>query len=234
MNPLPFRRFRTRPRLGALPALLLALFPSIGRADVGSLGAIAEAAFMAALAIWSALTLFVGLWVCRRLSVVKRIAWSALFFCFPAIYLAVTLGAGYALGEDTRNVDELTTRAIVVSGVTFPPGSTAEYEQTGGVFGLGAHRTLQSIRSPHPVPLGNVRVDAFTFIPQNAGDEVRVDISPGQTLDGWPCEGDAVLHLTPAGPKAASCTLGASHMWRGQWLQPGAYVDLDAAALSTN
>ncbi|WP_414448041.1 hypothetical protein AB4851_00925 [Burkholderia sp. 22PA0099] len=222
----------TRLRLGALVLPPLALFPSASRADVGSLGAVAMAAFTVFVAIWGGLTLFVGLWLCRRLSVVKRLAWSALFFCLPAIYLAVSLLSSYALGEGTRLRTEVTKQPLEVSGVTFPPGSTADYEQTGGLFGLGAQRTLQAIRSPHPVPVGNVFVDAFIFIPQNSGDTVRVDLSPGQTIDGWPCGGDSTLHLTPAGPKLAACFLAGSREWKGRLLQPGAYVDLDAGMAS--
>lgn len=208
------------------------LLPSTSYADVGSLGALGLAAFTVLVAIWGGLTLFVGLWLCRRLPVLKRLAWSVLFFCLPAIYLAVSLFASYALGEGTRLRTEVTKHPVAVSGVTFPPGSTAEYEQTGGVFGLGAQRTLQSIRSPHPVPIGNLRVDAFIFIPQNSGDMVRVDLSPGQVIDGWPCGDDSTLHLTPSGPKLAACFLSGSHEWKGRVLRPGAYVDLDAGMAS--
>ncbi|MEK6350055.1 MAG: hypothetical protein V4764_21410 [Burkholderia sp.] len=217
--PESVRCSRARPRPGALPAgllTLLALFPATSRADVGDLGAIVDVVLMAGLVIWGAVALFVGLWVCRRQSVLRRVGWSVLVFCFPAICVGVMLGAGYLLDQSTRNVTELTKRPVDVLDATFPAGSTAVYEQTGGLFGWGGRRTLLSIRSPQPVLLDNVRVAALTSIPQGLSNEVRVDISPSQTLDGWPCEGDAVLDLRPTGATPLGCTLSAAHLWHGQ------------------
>lgn len=209
-----------------IPALLI-LFPTASYADVGSLGGIAMVAFTLSAGLWVVLTLLFGLFVCRRFSIRKRLGATILFFFLPVLTLAAALLKEYAFGESTRTVSGITEKPVVVSGVIFPPGSQAEYDQKGGFFGLGADRTLQAIHSPHPVLLGTVPIDGLIFIPETCCDQVRAEVSEHTIVDGWPC-GETTFDITPAGPALRSCFLAAAVNWRGKEYQAGSFVDVSA------
>ncbi|OWJ57689.1 hypothetical protein [Paraburkholderia caledonica] len=211
----------------AMPALLLSLFPSASRAEAGELGGIAAAAAIVLLETWVLLTLFAYLVVFRHLPRRKRRSRTLLFFCFPVLLIGGQALWEYAFGDYTSFPTVITKKPMEVSGVNFQPGSRAKYEQTGGFFGWGANRVLQEIHSPHPVLLGNVPIDALTFIPNNCCDEVTAEVSENTIVDGWPC-GDARFQLTPAGPALESCFLAAPQMWRGKELPAGYFVNREA------
>lgn len=138
----------------AMLSLLLVLFPLTSRADVGSLGGVVVIAFTIFATLWAFLALIVFLSLGRKLSLRKRFGWATLFLLSPVLLLGVELLAEYASGEGITRKTEITREPLMMYGVTFPPGSQADYEQTGGFFGWHAQRTLQHIRSPHPVLLG--------------------------------------------------------------------------------
>jgi hypothetical protein len=206
-----------------LALLLLAFFPLTAQAEAGELGGLAVMAMEVFAVFWVASTLLLFLLPLRRLSVGKRFGFTALFFFSPAIWLALALLKDYAWGETATDKTVITTEPLTLYGATFPPGSEAEYEQTGGFFGWHAQRTLQNIHGPHPVLMGKLRIDGFIFIPANREDEIRVQLSAGETIDGWPC-GDTMVDLTPNGPVLKSCFLSAPRVWQGQSLPAGAYV----------
>ncbi|MDR0242222.1 MAG: hypothetical protein LBJ65_11535 [Burkholderia sp.] len=220
-------RFRhVPPRSGkfALPALPLALFPSVSHAEAGELGGIAMAALTVASVIWIVLTVLMFVLVCRRLPMPKRLACSVLFFFMPFLLLGGELLREYALGGYVER-PEVTTQPQEVLGATFPPGSRAVYNGEGGFFGWGAKRTLQSIHSPRPVLLGNVPIDGLIFIPENCCDQARAEVSAGTVIDGWPC-GDTMFDLTPAGPALRSCFLAAPVTWHGKPWPAGSFVEI--------
>ncbi|MGS0895425.1 hypothetical protein ACVBGC_23255 [Burkholderia stagnalis] len=202
-----------------------ALLPSIAHAEAGELGGIAMAALTFSSVVWVVLTLLVFLLLLRRLTPWKRFGLTLLFFFLPVLLLGGELLKEYAFGESTSNRTEITTKPMVVLGVTFPPGSRAEYEQTGGLFGWGATRTLETIHGPRPVLLGKVPIDGLIFIKESCCDQARAEVSAGTIVDGWPC-GDAMFDLTPAGPALRSCFLAAPLAWHGKQWPAGSYVDL--------
>lgn len=209
-----------------MPALPLALFPSVSHAEAGELGGIAMAALTVASVFWVVMTLVVFALLLRRMPMPKRLAFTVLFFFLPALLLGGELLKEYAL-DGYSGRDEVTTQPLVVLGVTFPPGSHAVYDGAGGFFGWGAKRTLQSIHGPHPVLLGKVPIDGLIFIPENCCDQARAEVSAGTIIDGLPC-GDAVFDLTAAGPALKSCFVAAPVVWRGNQLVAGSFVDLTA------
>ncbi|NTX30502.1 hypothetical protein HT746_25865 [Burkholderia pyrrocinia] len=218
------RHIRSRFAKLALPALLLAPFPSASHAEAGELGGIAMAAVTFSSAVWVVLTLAVFVWFFRRLPLLKRLACTVLFFCLPALLIGGMGLAEYALDGYTDR-PEVTAKPLVVLGVTFPPGSQANYNGAGGLFGWGAKRTLESIHGPRPVLLGNVPIDGLIFIPENCCDRARAEVSAGTIVNGWPC-GDAMFDLTPAGPALRSCFLAAPLTRHGKQWPAGSYVDL--------
>lgn len=220
------RRLRSRFGQFALPALLSALFPSVSHAEAGELGGIAMAAVTFSSTVWVVLTVVVFVWFLRRLPLLKRFACTVLFFCLPALLIGGMALWEYALDGYTDR-PEVTTKPLVVLGVTFPPGSQAHYDGAGGFFGWGAKRTLQSIHGPRPVLLGNVPIDGLIFIPENCCDRARAEVSAGTIVDGLPC-GDTMFDLTPAGPALRSCFLTAPVTWHGKQWPAGSYVDLTA------
>ncbi|WP_338641563.1 hypothetical protein [Burkholderia pyrrocinia] len=205
-------------------ALLLALVPSVSRAEAGELGGIAMAAFTGASAFWVVMTLLVFLLLLRRMPMPKRVACTALFFFLPVLLCGAELLREYAL-DGYHDREEVTIRSQEVLGVTFPPGSHAVYNGDGRFFGWGAKRTLQSIHSPRPVLLGNVPIDGLIFIPENCCDRARAEVSAGTVIDGWPC-GDTNFDLTPAGPALRSCFLAAPVTWHGKQWPAGSFVDI--------
>ncbi|MCA8233184.1 hypothetical protein [Burkholderia cenocepacia] len=227
-------RAPVRSRFGpfAMPALLLALFPSTTHADAGELGRIAMAAFTFASAVWVLLTLVVFAWFLRRMPLLKRLAWTVLFFCLPVLTLGGELLTEYALGG-YRGRDEVTTKPLVVLGATFPPGSHAVYDGEGGFFGWGAKRTLQSIHAPQSVLLGNVPIDGLIFIPESCCDRARAEVTAGTVIDGWPC-GETNFDLTPAGPAIRSCFLAAPVTWHGKEWPAGSFVEIAEALAPEN
>lgn len=217
------------------PLLLLALFPAVSHAEAGELGGIAELALKIFLVVgiglallWIGLSLLLFLRVLRKKSWGKRLGWSVLFLFSPVLLALMFLGF-FVLGDSPSQVTEITRKPLTVYGVTFPPGSTASYEQTGGLFGWQMQRTLQEIHGPGPVLLGKLRIDGFIFIPNNSGNEVRLELSAGSTIDGWPCS-DTTVSLEPKGPVLQSCFLAAPHKWQGQMMQAGAFVMPKGAA----
>ncbi|MDO3623344.1 hypothetical protein Q3O98_19905 [Ralstonia pseudosolanacearum] len=207
-------------------ALLLVLFPLTSHADVGSLGGVVATAFTMFATLWGTLTLFMFLLLGRKLALGKRLGWTALFLLSPVLLLGLALLAAYALGEGITDKTEITREPVMVYGVTFPPGSQIDYEQTGGFFGWHAERTWQHIRSSHPVPLGNIHIDGFIFMPQNRGNTIRLLLSAGQTIDGWPC-GDTTVNIEQGKPILLSCFLTAPRMRHGQLMPAGAYITAD-------
>jgi hypothetical protein len=205
-----------------LPLLLLVLFPSASYAEAGELGGIAMFAFNAFLVLWVGLTLLL-LVLLRKLSWGKRLGWGALFLFSPVLLLALALLKAYAFGESTDEVTELTRQPLTVYGATFPPGSRASYDQSGGFFGWHAERTLLEIHGPGPVLMGKLHIDGFIFIQNNSGNEVRVELSPGEAIDGWPC-GDTTVDLEPNGPVFQSCFLATPYSWHGRLLSAGVFV----------
>ena len=202
-------RHPVRSRFGpfAMPALLLALFPSTTHADAGELGVFA--------------------WFLRQMPLLKRLAWTVLFFCLPVLTLGGELLTEYALGG-YRGRDEVTTKPLVVLGATFPPGSHAVYDGEGGFFGWGAKRTLQSSHAPQSVLLGNVPIDGLIFIPESCCDRARAEVTAGTVIDGWPC-GETNFDLTPAGPAIRSCFLAAPVTWHGKEWPAGSFVEIAEA-----
>ncbi|MDP9651653.1 hypothetical protein [Paraburkholderia caledonica] len=216
----------------AVSALLFLLLPTVSHAEAGELGGVAVFAVTVCSLIWVTLTLLVFLLFRRRLPILKRIGLSALFLFLPVLLLGGEFLKEYAFGEYTSTRTEVTTKSSDVLGVTFPPGSHAEYEQTGGFFSWGANRTLHAIHSPRPVMLGNVSINAMIYIPENCCGQVRVEVSENVNINGWSC-GDATFDLTPAGPALRSCFLTAPRRWRGQQYLAGAFVDFSSAMAGT-
>ena len=218
-----------RPHFGRLAvlALLFTLFPAVSHAEAGELGGIAVFAVTAACVIWIVLTLLLFLLVLRRVPMLKRLAASVFFLFSPILMLGAALLKEIAFGDSMSQKTEVTKKPMVVLGVTFPPGSRTEYDQKGGFFGWHADRTLQAIHSPHSVMLGNVPIDGMIFIANNSPGEVRVEVSAGGTVNGWPCS-DTTLNLTPTGPVLQSCFLAAPHTWHGQQYGEGVFVDFSA------
>ncbi|MDB0571402.1 hypothetical protein LBW59_11540 [Ralstonia solanacearum] len=210
----------------AMLSLLLVLFPLTSRADVGSLGGVVVIAFTIFATLWAFLALIVFLSLGRKLSLRKRFGWATLFLLSPVLLLGVELLAEYASGEGITRKTEITREPLMMYGVTFPPGSQADYEQTGGFFGGHAQRTLQHIRSPHPVLLGDIHIDGFIFIPGNSGNTIRLLLSAGHTIDGWPCN-DATVQIEQGRPILLSCFLAAPRMWHGRLAPAGAYVTFE-------
>jgi hypothetical protein len=210
-------------RRTVLPLLWLALFPVVSHAEAGELGGIALFAFTAFLVFWGGLTLLVFLLALRKLSLGKRLGLSVLFLFAPVLLLSLELLREYAFDESASEVTEITRKPLILYGATFPRGSSASYEVTGGFFGWHAQRSLQEIHGPGPVVFGKLHIDGFIFIPGNSGNDVRVVLSAGETIDGWPC-GDTTVTLEPGGPVLQSCFLTAPHTWRGQLLPAGAFV----------
>ena len=206
--------------------LLLTLFPLTSRADVGSLGGVVATAGMIVATLWAFATLFVFFLLGRKWSLRKRLGWTALFCLSPVLLVGLALLAEIATGEGISDKKEVTREPMTVYGVLFPPGSQIEYDQTGGFFGWHANRTLQNIRSPRPVALGNIRIDGFIFIAGNSGNTVRVLVSAGQTIDGWSC-GDTSVNIEQGKPVLVSCFLTAPRMWRGQLVPAGTFITAD-------
>jgi hypothetical protein len=222
-----------RPMKRAVLPLLLALFSPASNADVGNLGGVALTALTIFAALWSSATLALFWLLRRKLSLVKRIHWSTLFLFSPAILLALAILASFAkkyvFGDGDIYKSESTREPLAVYGVVFPPGSRIDYVQTGGFFGWHAERTLEHIRSPHPVPLGNLYIDGFMFMRQNSGNTIRLMLSDGQTVDSWPCSSDTTVDIKHGSPRLSSCFLAAPHMWHGELMPEGAYVMPDGA-----
>ncbi|WGS52075.1 hypothetical protein LFL96_28130 [Paraburkholderia sp. D15] len=214
----------TRIERTMLLTLALALFPVTSRADVGSLGGLAMFALEVGAVLWGVLTLLFFLLMRRRLTLGKRIACTVLFCFAPVLYVALLLLKSYAFGEFERDVTETTRKPVVVSGATFPPGSQAHYTETGGFLGLGADRTLLDIRSPKPVLLGSIRIDSMKV--DSGGDELTVDLSVEQTIDGWLCAGGeyTVVYAEPTGISLYSCWLSQPREWRGKTVPAGTFV----------
>lgn len=224
MQKYPPRSAAFRPRPIGLAALLFSVIPSLSYADVGSLGGVVVFFATAAGAIWIVLTLLAFLLFFRRFALLKRLGLTVLFFFLPALLLGGELLKEYAFGEGYAQKTEVTTKPLAVLGVTFPPGSHVEYEQTGGFFGWGADRTLQNISSPHPVMLGHVPITGLLFVQNNCCNQVRAQVSEGVTVNGWPC-GDTTFDLTPSGPVLHACFLTTPHTWKGDTYLDGAFVD---------
>lgn len=212
----------------AMLPVLLFLFPLTSNAGVGSLGSVAVTALKIFAALWGSATLAIFLLLRRKLSLVKCFGWSMLFLFSPVLLqaLAILWGVtvGYALGAIGTDRVEHTRAPLTVYGVVFPLGSRIEYEQTGGFFGWRAERALQHISGPHPVLLGNIYIDGFTYIPNNSGNTIRLRLSAGQTVDGWPCGGDTTVDVGHGAPRLRSCFLAAPHMWRGKLVPAGTSV----------
>lgn len=106
-----------------MPALPLALFPSVSHAEAGELGGIAMAALTVASVFWVVMTLVVFALLLRRMPMPKRLAFTVLFFFLPALLLGGELLKEYAL-DGYSGRDEVTTQPLVVLGVTFLPEAT--------------------------------------------------------------------------------------------------------------
>jgi len=178
-------------------------------------------------ALWGTATLVVFLLLRRKLSLAKCLGSSVLFFISPGLLLALAVlwsfAMKYSFGEGEIYKTKHTREPLAVYGVDFPSGSRVEYEQTEGFFGWRANRTLRHIHSPHPVLLGNIHIDGFIFIPNNYGNTVRLLLSDGQTLDGWPC-GETTVNIEHGTPRLESCFLAAPHTLRGKLVPAGTYI----------
>ena len=225
---MPFRRIRSHFGRLAMVALLFALFPAMSHAEAGELGGIAVFAATAACVIWSVLTLLLFFLILRRVPMLKRIAASVFFLFSPILLLGAAVVEEIAFGESTTQKTEITKKPMVVLGATFPPGSRAEYDQRGGFLGWHADRTLQAIHSPYPIMLGNIPINGMIYIANNSTGEARVELSPGGNVNGWPCDSDTMLNLTPTGPTLRSCYLVAPYTWHGKMYPQNTYVYIGA------
>lgn len=215
-------------KLGAasktLPALLFLLLPAICYADVGDVGRVAMFAIGIFLVMWGGLSIGVFLANRRQVSARKRFGLACLFFVSPAVCLMLVLGEEYAFGDSYTQVTETTGRPLVVAGITFPAGSRAHYEQKGGFFGWHAQRTLLDIHSPHAISLGDVHIDGLKLDPFS--EDVTLDLSGDQTIEGWPCAASfgPIMSHAPSGFVLKSCWLTAPREWRGQLIPAGTNV----------
>lgn len=213
-----------------LPALLLALLPTLCYADVGDLAGIALIAMGVLLATWTGLSLIVFLIARRKVSVWKRLGFASLFFISPALLIGLLVLKAYVFGDRPTEVTETTHQPLVVADITFPAGSHAKYEQTGGFFGWRSQRKLLAIRSPHPLLLGGAHIDGLW--PDQSSDEVvSLEMSEAQTIEGWRCTANFApqMRRTPSGLVLKTCQLAVPHVWRGQRLPAGTFVSRDGA-----
>ncbi|CAL8479616.1 hypothetical protein [Caballeronia sp. S22] len=210
-----------------LLALLLTLFPLSSRADVGNLGALAIPALSVAATVWALLTVFAFFLLRRRLTLAKRISASILLFFSPVLWLALIGLKGYAFGEFYSEVTETTHEPVSAASATFPPGSRAHYEQTGGFFGWHARRELLDIQNPQPVKLGDLRIDGLKLDRYSA--QLHLSLSQNQMLDGWLCAAGeyTIVDATSNGYELNSCWLAAPREWHGKSVPSGTYVSRD-------
>lgn len=209
-----------------LLAPALALLPAVARADVGSLGGVAMIALGVLAAIWVALTLLVFVLPRRSLSVGKRLAWAVLFLVSPVLLFSAVVLKEYVLDERVTYVSQVTRKPLFVAGAMFPPGSRADYEQEGRLFGH-RRRTLQSIHAPQAVSLGGVRIDGLAY-DASSRDEIHLELSEDQVIDGWHCVAGGgigtTMDVTRQGASLRSCTLAAAREWQGRMVPAGSHV----------
>lgn len=161
---------------------------------------------------------------CFKLSLFKRIGWTVFFFCTPVLYTTLSDFEDYAFGKHITYVTEITSEPMEVAAATFPVGSCAHYERTGGLFDRHAQRTLVDIHSPTPVSMDAIRIDGLR--PVVGGNSLMVNLSGDQILDGWSCAGGeyTIVQPTPTGTRLNACWLAVSQVWQGQTIPAGTYV----------
>lgn len=230
-----------RSNLGKLtmPALLLFLLPTTSYAQVGSGNLVywAVGFFIFCLLAWVILTALVFRACLRRYrqqSMWKRLGLPVLFFFVPVLLVWSSFQDPF--GGSIRFYTEITNKPVEACGVTFPPGSEAKYQQTGGFFGWRAKRTLTDIRSPHPVLLGNIKISGIIYIHNYCPSTARVILSENQTIDGWPCLAgrDVTITLTPSGQALRLCSLSEPHRWGEKLLPAGTHIIINGTNVSTD